>query len=101
VFFISTSFIDFSIFIIDNGNRKGGCFMNTDFSALSHIDWERFMPLLLIYISINLILLSCACIDWFRRKDRIATPAIWLMVILLVQPIGSILYFVIGRRTTA
>ncbi|HAL00940.1 PLDc N-terminal domain-containing protein [Exiguobacterium sp.] len=75
--------------------------MNTDFSALSHIDWERFLPLLLIYISINLILLSCACIDWFRRKDWIATPAIWLMVILLVQPIGSILYFVIGRRTTA
>ncbi|WP_214855823.1 MULTISPECIES: PLDc N-terminal domain-containing protein [unclassified Exiguobacterium] len=75
--------------------------MNTDFSALSHIDWERFLPLLLIYISINLILLSCACIDWFRCKDRIATPAIWLMVILLVQPIGSILYFVIGRRTMA
>ncbi|WP_290749702.1 MULTISPECIES: PLD nuclease N-terminal domain-containing protein [unclassified Exiguobacterium] len=75
--------------------------MNTDFSALSQIDWERLLPLLLIYLSINLILLSCACIDWFRRKDRIATPAIWLMVILLVQPIGSILYFVIGRRTTA
>ncbi len=32
--------------------------MNTDFSALSHIDWERLLPLLLIYISINLILLS-------------------------------------------
>jgi len=75
--------------------------MNTDFSALSQIDWERFLPLLLIYISINLILLICACIDWFRRKDRIAKPAVWLMVILLVQPIGSILYFVIGRRTTA
>ncbi|MCY1691475.1 ATP-binding cassette domain-containing protein [Exiguobacterium sp. SL14] len=32
--------------------------MNTDFSALSQIDWERFVPLLLIYISINLVLLS-------------------------------------------
>ena len=75
--------------------------MNTDFSALSHIDWERFLPLLLIYISINLILLSCACIDWFRRKDRITTPTTWLLIILLVQPIGSILYFVLGRRMTA
>ncbi|WP_294749574.1 PLD nuclease N-terminal domain-containing protein [uncultured Exiguobacterium sp.] len=75
--------------------------MNTDFSALSQIDWEQFLPLLLIYISINLILLSCACIDWFRRKDRIATPTTWLLIILLVQPIGSILYFVLGRRMTA
>ncbi|WP_410502974.1 PLDc N-terminal domain-containing protein [Exiguobacterium acetylicum] len=75
--------------------------MNTDFSALSQIDWERFLPLLLIYISINLVLLSCACIDWVRRKDRIATPTTWLLIILLVQPIGSILYFVLGRRMTA
>jgi hypothetical protein len=75
--------------------------MNTDFSALSHIDWERFLPVLLIYISINLILLICACIDWFRRKVRIAAPTTWLLIILLVQPIGSILYFVLGRRITA
>lgn len=75
--------------------------MNTDFSALSQIDWERLLPLLLIHLSINLILLSCACIDWFRRKDQIATPTTWLLIILLVQPIGSILYFILGRRMTA
>ncbi|EIM07848.1 hypothetical protein A1A1_03312 [Planococcus antarcticus DSM 14505] len=72
--------------------------MNTDITALLEIEWSKILPFLLPIVILNLLLIGVALYDWFKRKDLIATPYIWLMAILLVQSLGPILYLVIGRK---
>lgn len=72
--------------------------MNTDMSALLEIDWPKILPLVLPIILFNLLLIGVALYDWYKRKVLILSPYIWLIIILLLQLLGPILYLVIGRR---
>lgn len=72
--------------------------MNTDITALLEIEWSKILPFLLPVVIFNLLLIGVALYDWFKRKELIAVPYIWLMAILLIQTVGPILYLVIGRK---
>ncbi|MGX9808909.1 PLDc N-terminal domain-containing protein (plasmid) [Exiguobacterium acetylicum] len=72
--------------------------MNTDFNALLEIDWNQILPFMLPILFFNLLLIIITLVDWFKRKDQIAIPYVWLLVILLIQLLGPILFLVIGRR---
>ncbi|MBD8014598.1 PLDc N-terminal domain-containing protein [Microbacterium sp. APC 3898] len=72
--------------------------MNTDMSALLEIDWPQILPFALPIIFFNLLLIGVALYDWYKRKVLIVSPYIWLVIILLLQLLGPILYLVIGRR---
>ncbi|WP_142829710.1 PLDc N-terminal domain-containing protein [Planococcus soli] len=74
--------------------------MNTDITALLEIEWTMILPFLLPVVIFNLLLIGIALYDWFKRKDLITAPYIWLVAILLVQSLGPILYLVIGRKVT-
>jgi hypothetical protein len=51
-------------------------------------------PLLVIYFIVIII----AILDLFRNwKERSLRP-FWILIILLITPIGPVLYFLIGRR---
>lgn len=59
------------------------------------INWTLLLPLLLIQLTIQII----ALIDLFKQKEMDKTKKIiWLVVILLLNILGPILYFVIERR---
>ncbi|MFG6117053.1 PLD nuclease N-terminal domain-containing protein [Halobacillus sp. MO56] len=58
------------------------------------INWALVAPLLVI----QLILQVVALIDWFRIEHTNGPKIMWLFIILLLNMIGPILYFVIGRR---
>ncbi|WP_203340134.1 MULTISPECIES: PLDc N-terminal domain-containing protein [Planococcus] len=72
--------------------------MNTDINALLEIDWPQILPFALPIILFNLLLIGVALYDWFKRKELIVSPYIWLAAIILLQLLGPILYLVIGRR---
>lgn len=72
--------------------------MNTDITALLEIEWTTILPFLLPIVFLNLLLIGVALFDWFKRKDLITSPYIWLVAILLIQSLGPILYLVIGRK---
>lgn len=88
----------YTIIIIDNDNDKEVLNMNTDFSGLNNIDWQAILTLALPIMALTFILMLISLFDWFKRKNIIEYPYLWLIVILLIQTIGPILYLIVGRR---
>jgi hypothetical protein len=67
---------------------------------MSENDLETIMellPLLVPILIIQLALVVAAIIDLSRRETTRGPKVVWVLVILLVNFIGPILYFVIGR----
>lgn len=61
---------------------------------LSSINWAIIAP----FIIIQGILLIIAIIDW-SRADKFNGPKwMWLFIIVFVNILGPILYFIFGRR---
>ena len=57
----------------------------------------RYLPLIIPIAAIQLILLVVALIDLSKQEKTRGPKMLWVFVILLVNFIGPILYFVIGR----
>jgi hypothetical protein len=70
--------------------NKGEFFME----ILEGINWGIFAPILVI----QFILLLVAIIDLVRNENPKGPKWLWFIIILFVNIIGPILYFVIGRR---
>ena len=58
----------------------------------------QHLPILLPIFIIQLILLIIAIIDLVRIEKTNGPKWLWVIIILFVNLIGPILYFVIGRR---
>ncbi|MGX6444096.1 PLD nuclease N-terminal domain-containing protein [Neobacillus sp. K501] len=61
---------------------------------LESISWGLIAPLLII----QLILLIVSLVDLARIEKTNGPKWLWVLIILFVNIIGPILYFVIGRR---
>lgn len=56
-------------------------------------------PLLIPIAIINYVLVIAALVDLFRRERVLGNRKwVWALVILFIQYIGPILYFVLGRK---
>ncbi|WP_223593191.1 PLD nuclease N-terminal domain-containing protein [Neobacillus bataviensis] len=58
----------------------------------------QYAPILLPIVIIQLILLIVSIIDLVRIEKTNGPKWLWAIIILFVNIIGPILYFVIGRR---
>jgi hypothetical protein len=61
---------------------------------LQSINWAIFAPILVV----QLILLIVAIIDLVKIERTNGPKWLWAIIILFVNILGPILYFVIGRR---
>ncbi|MBO9597841.1 MAG: PLDc_N domain-containing protein [Cohnella sp.] len=63
---------------------------------LKDVNWELFAPL----IAIQVVLMVIALIDLGRRdKEAVrGSKLLWVFVVILVNLIGSVLYFTVGRK---
>jgi hypothetical protein len=61
---------------------------------LENINFAILLPILII----QLLLLVIALIDLIRGGETQGPKWMWVLIIVLVNIIGPILYFVIGRR---
>jgi uncharacterized membrane protein YhaH (DUF805 family) len=61
-------------------------------------DFRQLIPFLIPVVVIELALLIAALVDLIRREHTRGPKWIWVLVIVLVNFIGPIIYFVIGRQ---
>lgn len=58
---------------------------------------KPYIPLLIPLLAIQLGLIIAALIDLWRREQTKGPKWVWLLVILFVNLIGPIIYFMVGR----
>jgi len=59
---------------------------------------KQYIPLLIPIILIQLGLMIAALVDLIRRAQTRGPKWVWVLVIVLVNYIGPIIYFVAGRK---
>ena len=59
---------------------------------------KQYIPLLIPVILIQLGLMIAALVDLIRREQTRGPKWVWALVIVLVNYIGPIIYFVAGRK---
>jgi hypothetical protein len=59
---------------------------------------REYLPLLIPIIIIQLALVVAALLDWVKRPQTRGPKWLWLILILFVQWLGPIAYFVFGRE---
>lgn len=62
--------------------------------VLVNLNWALLAPVIII----QLILLAVSLVDLIRIERTNGPKWLWVVIILFVNIIGPILYFVIGRR---
>lgn len=58
----------------------------------------QYLPLIIPLLVIQLILVIVALLDLYRREKTRGPKWVWVLVILFVNFIGPIIYFVAGRE---
>ena len=59
---------------------------------------KQYLPLLIPVVLIELALMITALVDLVRRSQTRGPKWAWALVIVLVNFIGPIVYFVVGRK---
>ncbi|EEL81287.1 hypothetical protein bcere0028_30350 [Bacillus cereus AH1271] len=62
------------------------------------MDIMAFLPILLPVIVVGALLVSIALIDLYRNRKTRKNVLVWTLIIIFVNLLGPILYFVIGRK---
>jgi len=65
---------------------------------IKDIEFLSFLPIILPLLVIDLILIIIALIDLYRNRYTRENILIWVLVIIFMNTIGPILYFIIGRK---
>ncbi|MCH4568508.1 PLD nuclease N-terminal domain-containing protein [Bacillus sp. LS15-K4] len=65
---------------------------------LKDIDIMAFLPIILPVIAVGALLVFIAFIDLYRNRKTRKNVLVWTLIILFVNILGPILYFVIGRK---
>ncbi|BCD30267.1 phosphatidylserine synthase [Bacillus cereus] len=65
---------------------------------LKDMDIMAFLPILLPVIVVGALLVSIALIDLYRNRKTRKNVLVWTLIIIFVNLLGPILYFVIGRK---
>jgi len=63
-------------------------------TELANIPWSLIMPIIVL----QFILMIVALVDVIRHKKANGSYIMWIFIIVLGGMIGSILYFIFGRR---
>lgn len=61
-------------------------------------DIAQYIPFLIPVVIIQLALTVAALVDWIRRPLTRGPKWLWLLIILFVNFIGPIIYFIFGRQ---
>ncbi len=59
---------------------------------------QQYLPFLIPILILQLGLMVAALLDLLRRERTRGPKWVWLLVILFVNLLGPIVYFVVGRK---
>ena len=93
-------FLSHFVIIIDNDNERGvlGMKLHYGFDELSQLDWASILPIILPFVLVGFVLIIVALFDLYRHREKRENILMWAIIILFFNTIGSVLYFVIGRK---
>ncbi|KXH83772.1 PLDc N-terminal domain-containing protein [Sporosarcina sp. HYO08] len=63
-------------------------------SELATIPWHLIWPL----IALQFILMIVALVDIIRNQRTNGPMVMWLLIVIFINTIGPILYFIFGRK---
>ncbi|MCL1696636.1 MULTISPECIES: PLDc N-terminal domain-containing protein [unclassified Lysinibacillus] len=72
--------------------------LHYSFDDLGQLDWASILPIILPFLFVGFVLIIVALFDLYRHRDTRENILMWTIIILFFNSIGSVLYFVIGRR---
>lgn len=72
--------------------------LHYELDELKEIDFMAFLPIILPFITVGILLVLIALIDLYRHRNTRENALIWTLIILFVNTLGPILYFVLGRK---
>lgn len=75
-----------------------GMKLHYSFDDLGQLDWASILPIILPFLFVGFVLIIVALFDLYRHRDTRENILMWTIIILIFNSIGSVLYFVIGRR---
>jgi len=58
----------------------------------------QLMPFLIPLLLLELVMLTVALINFFKKELPLKDKAIWLIIIVCVQIIGPVVYFAVGSK---
>jgi hypothetical protein len=59
---------------------------------------KQYLPLLIPVVLIELALMITALVDLIRRQQTRGPKWAWVLVIVLINLLGPIIYFIAGRK---
>jgi hypothetical protein len=59
---------------------------------------RQYIPLLIPLLILQLVLMTTALVDIFRNNRTRGPQWVWVLVVIFINTIGPIIYFVAGRR---
>ncbi|MBJ8078990.1 PLDc_N domain-containing protein [Bacillus cereus group sp. N12] len=65
---------------------------------LKNFDLMSILPIILPVIAVGALLVLIAFIDLYRHRKIRKNVLVWTLIILFINILGPILYFVIGRK---
>ncbi|HDR7690087.1 PLD nuclease N-terminal domain-containing protein [Bacillus toyonensis] len=65
---------------------------------LKNIDLMSILPIILPVIAVGALLVLIAFIDLYRHRKIRKNVLVWTLIILFINILGPILYFVLGRK---
>ncbi|MFF2177323.1 PLD nuclease N-terminal domain-containing protein [Lysinibacillus sp. NPDC058147] len=68
------------------------------FDELSQLDWASILPIILPFLFVGFVLIIVALFDLYRHRHMRENILMWTIIILFFNSIGSVLYFIIGRK---
>ncbi len=68
------------------------------FDDLGQLDWASILPIFLPLLFVGFVLIMAALFDLYRHRDTRENILMWTIIILFFNTIGSVLYFIIGRK---
>ena len=79
---------------------NGGLVMKLHYSFddLNQLDWASILPIILPFLFVGFVLIIVALFDLYRHRDTRENILMWTIIILFFNTIGSVLYFIIGRK---
>lgn len=64
------------------------------FETISQLNWALIAP----FLGLDFLLKVIATIAWVRQRRDSTAPWFWLPIILFINLLGPIIYFIFGRR---
>jgi predicted cobalt transporter CbtA len=72
--------------------------MHYGWNEIKDIDFMSVLPVIAPVLAVGMILILIALLDLYKNRKTRKNVLLWSLIIIFVNMVGPILYFVMGRK---